>query len=121
VPSIDALTAGNFLSACTAGLDEEAHEPELHAVLLLELVLVPVAQFDHRLHVDFVERRQDRGSRLRLNEALGDALAQPRHRNALLGRCASASGADVTGARAAGAGGAGGAGAAVAAAPESAA
>ena len=83
VPSIDALTAGNFFSAVHGRLDEEAHEPELDAVLLLELVLVPVAQLDHRLHVDLVERGQDRGGRLRLHEALGDALAQPRHRHAL--------------------------------------
>ena len=66
-------------------LDEEAHEAELDAVLLLEALLVAVAQIDHRLHVDFVERGQDRGGRLRLHEALGDALAQPRHRHALLG------------------------------------
>ena len=66
-------------------LDEEAHEAELDAVLLLEALLVPVAQVDHRLHVDFVERGEDRGGRLRLHEALGDALAQARHRHALLG------------------------------------
>jgi hypothetical protein len=83
VPSIDALTAGNFFSAMHRRLDEEAHEAELDAVLLLEPVFVPVAQIDHRLHVDFVERRQDRGGRLRLHETLGHALAQPGHRHTL--------------------------------------
>jgi hypothetical protein len=33
----------------------------------------------------FVERGEDRGGRLRLHEALGHALAQARHRHALLG------------------------------------
>ena len=59
-------------------------------MLLLEAVLVAVAQLDHRLHVDFVERRQDRRGRLRLHQPLGDALAQPRHRHALLGPAARA-------------------------------
>jgi hypothetical protein len=43
VPSISALTAGISFSAWT-GLGEEAHEAELHAVLLLEQVLVLLAQ-----------------------------------------------------------------------------
>jgi hypothetical protein len=67
------------------GLDEEAHEAELDAELLLEALLVAAAQLDHRLHVDFVERRQDGRRRLRLHPPLGDARAQPRHRHALLG------------------------------------
>ena len=66
------------------GLHEEAHEAELDAVLLLEALLVAVAQFDHRLHVDLVERGQDRGGGLRLHEPFGDPLAQARHRYALL-------------------------------------
>jgi hypothetical protein len=65
------------------GLHEEAHEAELHAMLFLEALLVLVAKLDHRLHVDFVERRQDGGGGLRLKEAFGDTLAQPRHRHAL--------------------------------------
>ena len=47
-------------------LDEERHEAELHAVLLLEALLVAVAQIHHRLHVDLVEGREDRRGRLRL-------------------------------------------------------
>ena len=57
-------------------------------MLLLEAVLVAVAQLHHRRHVDLVERGQDGGGRLRLHEALGDARAQARHRNALLGAVA---------------------------------
>ncbi len=74
-----------LLQSLHRSLDEERHEAELHAVLLLEPVLVPVAQVHHRLHVHFVERRQDRRGRLRLDETLGDALPQARHRDALLG------------------------------------
>ncbi len=54
-------------------------------MLLLELVLVAVAQIDDRLHVDFVERGQDGRRRLRLHQPFGDARAQARHRHALLG------------------------------------
>ena len=84
LPSIDALTDRELLERVHRRLDEERHEAELDAVLLLEALLVSVAQLDHRLHVDFVERGQDGRGRLRLNEALGDALAQARHRHALL-------------------------------------
>ena len=47
--------------------------------------LVFVVQLDHRLHVDFVEGGQDRGVLLRLQQPLGDARADARHRHALLG------------------------------------
>ena len=66
-------------------LDEESHEPQLDAVLLFEAVLVAAAKLDDRRHVHFVERGEDRGGRLRLHQSLGDTLAQPRHRNTLLG------------------------------------
>ena len=102
LPSIDAFTSGYFLSACTAAFDEEAHEAELHAVLLLEAVLVPVAQVDDRLHVHFVERREDRGGRLRLHEALATRCAQARHRHALLGTIERALGRGRLARRAAG-------------------
>ncbi len=52
-------------------------------MFLLELVLVLVAQVDHRLHVDFVERGQDGVGGLRLQQALGDAGAQAAHRHPL--------------------------------------
>ena len=74
---------GKLLERVHRRLDEEPHEAELDAVLLLEALLVAVAQIDDGLHVDFVERREDRRGRLRLHEALRDALAQPRHRHAL--------------------------------------
>jgi hypothetical protein len=67
------------------GLDEERHEAQARAVLLLEALLVLLAHLDHRRHVHFVERGEDRGGRLRLHQALGDALAQARHRHALVG------------------------------------
>jgi hypothetical protein len=46
LPSTDAFSSGYFFSACDRGLHEEAHEAELHAVLLLEAVLEAVAQVD---------------------------------------------------------------------------
>jgi hypothetical protein len=67
------------------GLDEEGHEAEAHAVLLLELVDVLLAHLHHRTHVHFVEGGQDGIGRLRLHQALGDAGAEARHRHALLG------------------------------------
>jgi hypothetical protein len=42
-------------------------------------------------HVHFVERGQDGVGGLRLQQALGDAGAQARHRHALLGLSASSS------------------------------
>jgi hypothetical protein len=44
-----------LLQRVHGGLHEEAHEAELHAVFLLEAILVLVAQVDDRLHVDFVD------------------------------------------------------------------
>ena len=74
LPSIDGVDERILLQRVHRGLDEEAHEAELHAVLLLEPVLVALAQFDDRLHVHFVEGGEDRGGRLRLHQPLGDAL-----------------------------------------------
>ncbi len=54
-------------------------------MLLLEPLLVALAQLLHALQVDLVEGGEDRGGVLRLHQALGDARAQPRHRHALLG------------------------------------
>ncbi len=53
-------------------------------MLFLELVLVLRAQIHHRLHVDFIESREDRGSGLGLQQTLGHTGAQARHRHALL-------------------------------------
>ena len=69
--------------------NEERHEAQLHAVFFFEFVLVLRTQFHHRCHVDFVERREDGGGRLRLQQTLGDACAQARHGDALLGAVAS--------------------------------
>ena len=80
------VDGGDFLQRLHAGVHEEAHEAELHAVLLLEQVLVLVAQRHHRAHVDLVEGREHGGGVLRLLEAARDGLAQPRHLHALLAR-----------------------------------
>ena len=85
LPSTDALMSGYFFSACDGGLHEEAHEADLDAVLLLELLLEALAHFHHRRHVHFVEGGQDRVGRLRLHQAFGHARAQAAHRHALLG------------------------------------
>ena len=61
------------------------HEAQANAVFLLELLLVLLAQRHDRLHVDLVEGREDGVGLLRLEQALGHALTQARHRHALLG------------------------------------
>jgi hypothetical protein len=53
-------------------------------VLLLEQVLVVIAQRHNRGHVDLVEGRQHGGGALCVLEAAGDGLAQPRHAHAFL-------------------------------------
>ena len=55
---------GYFFSARDRGLHEEAHEADLDAVLLLELLLEALAHLHHRRHVHFVERGQDGVGRL---------------------------------------------------------
>jgi len=95
---------GYFLSAMHRRLDEERHEAELHAVLLLEAVLVAVAQLHHRRHVEFVEGGEDGRCLLRLNQAFGDAGAQAGHRYALLGAVAGQGGFDRRGNRGGGRG-----------------
>ena len=70
------VDGGNLLQRLAAGLDEKAHEAELHAVLLFEQILVAVAQLHHRAHIDLVESRQHGGGVLRLLKPPGDGLAQ---------------------------------------------
>ena len=72
------------LERLDGGLHEEGHEAELHAVFLLEGVLVFRAQVHHGLEIDLVERGELRLRVLRFEQALGDARAQPRHRHALI-------------------------------------
>ena len=45
-------------------------------MFFLEPILVPVAQIDHRLHVDFIECRQDGVGGLRLQQTFCNACAQ---------------------------------------------
>ena len=77
------VDGGNFLQRLDAGAHEEAHEAELHAVLLLEQLLELIAQAHDRAHVDLVEGRQHGGGVLCVLQAPRDGLAQPRHVHAL--------------------------------------
>ncbi len=63
-------------------LDEEAHETELDAVLLLEGVLVLAAQRHHVSHVDFIECREHGGGVLRILQPASDGLPEPAHPDA---------------------------------------
>ena len=76
----------NVFERMHAGLHEEAHEAELHAVLLLEALLVMRAQVHHRAHVHLVERGEHGRRVLRLLQAPRDGLPQPRHAHALFAR-----------------------------------
>src|SRR4051812_24780821 len=73
----------DFLERLHARLYEEAHEAQLHAVLLLEQFLVLIAQVHHRAHVDLIEGREHGSRALRLLEPARDGLAQPGHLHAL--------------------------------------
>jgi len=85
-----------LLERLTHRAHEERHERQLDAMLLLDLLLVLVAQRIERGHVDFVERRQVRGGVLGLEQILGDALAARRHLLARLAltRCRAISSRD---------------------------
>src|SRR5205085_2446164 len=58
---------------------EEPHEPEADVVLLLEGVLVLVAQLHHGGQVGLVEGREGGGGLLRLDQPLRNAAAQGGH------------------------------------------
>src|ERR1700704_2939319 len=66
------VDGGDFLERLHAGLHEESHEAELDAVLLLEQLLVLIAQMHHRAHVDLVEGRKHGSRALRLLEPARD-------------------------------------------------
>ena len=76
----------DFLQRVGDRLGEEAHEAELHAVLLLEHVLVLGPQLHHRRHVDLVEGGEHRGGVLRFLQPPRDGLAQLGHPHALFAR-----------------------------------
>jgi hypothetical protein len=65
----------DFLQRMGHRLGEEAHEAELHAVLLLEQVLVLFAQIHHRAHVHLVVGGQHGGRVLRILQPAGDGLS----------------------------------------------
>src|SRR5690606_6624161 len=64
---------GETLERLGGSLDEEGHEAQTHTVvLLLEQVLVLLAQVHDRLHVDFIIGSQHGHARLGIHQALGD-------------------------------------------------
>ena len=65
------------------GLDEEAHEAEAHAVLLLEGLAHLLAHLLDLGQVHLVEGGEHGDAVLGLHQALGDALADAGHRHAL--------------------------------------
>jgi hypothetical protein len=80
------IDGGNFLQRLHAGAHEEAHEAELHAVLLLEQVAILTAHRHHMRHVDLVEGREHGGGVLCVLEPARDGLAQSRHLHAFFTR-----------------------------------
>ena len=84
VDDVGAVDAGvdqrERLECLDGGLHEHRHEPELDAVLLLELLVVLRPQVHDRGHVGLVERGQRGGGVLRFEQPLGDPLADLRHR-----------------------------------------
>jgi hypothetical protein len=75
----EAVDVGDLPERGDTGLDEEGHEPELHAVGLLEGLLVSRAEGHDVRHVALVEGGEHRGGVLRLDEADGDALSELAH------------------------------------------
>jgi hypothetical protein len=69
-PSMLGVDGGDILQGVDDGLGEEAHEAELHAVLLHEVVLVFRAQGHDGGHVDLVEGREHGGLVLGGDQAL---------------------------------------------------
>ena len=80
------IHGGDFPQGLDAGLHEEAHEAQLHAVALLEQVLVLVPDIHDGAHVHVVERGEHRRRVLRILEAARDGLPQTRHLHAFLAR-----------------------------------
>ncbi len=84
VPSTDALTTGNFFRASIDAFTKNDMKPELHAMFLLEAILVPRAQFLDSSQIDLIKRSQKRLCRLGFNESLRNPLAQSSHGHPLL-------------------------------------
>ena len=98
LPSIEALTTGNFFSASTAAFTKKDMKPSFTPCFFSKPSLYFARSVHHGLEVDLVERGELRLRVLRLEQALGDARAQARHRHALI---LSAGGAGGGAARAA--------------------
>jgi hypothetical protein len=76
----------DFFQRMADRLGEEAHEAELHAMLLLKQLLVLFADVHHRAHVHLVVGGQHGGGVLRVFQAAGDGLAQAGHAHAIFAR-----------------------------------
>ena len=79
-PSIRALTAGNAFRASIAALTKNDMKPRPTPCFFLNVSLYLARRSMTARHVGLVERRQDRGGLLRLDQALGDPLADRAHR-----------------------------------------
>lgn len=69
---------GLLLESSSCSLDEERHEAELDAVLLLEVSLESVSDFHGSTHVDFLEGGQQRVGVLRIFKTFSDSLTHSR-------------------------------------------
>ena len=78
--------AWDVMQSVDTRFHKKAHEAELHAVLLLEQILVALAHIHDRGHVHLVERGEHGGGVLRFLEPAGDRLAQLGHAHALFPR-----------------------------------
>mmetsp|Transcript_842 Transcript_842/g.2144 ORF Transcript_842/g.2144 Transcript_842/m.2144 type:complete len:415 (-) Transcript_842:394-1638(-) len=84
VPVDDGVDRGHLLQRVGRRLDKGAHEPELHAVLLHELVLVLLPEGHEVGHVDLVKGGEHGVGVLGPLEPLGDALPHAGHGHAPL-------------------------------------
>ena len=78
------VDSGDLLHGEGGGLGESAHEAELGAGLLEDLILVELAHLHKTRHVDLVESGERGGSVLGLLQALGDPQAHAVHLDAAL-------------------------------------
>ena len=85
-PSISALTAGTSRSAWMQAFTKKPMKPSFTPWRFSNRSLYSFLQLHDGAHVHVVERGEHRRRVLRILEAAGDGLAQPRHAHALLAR-----------------------------------
>lgn len=86
------VDGGDLLGGQAGGAREGAHETELDAGLLEDLVLVELPELHYGGHVNLVEGGQGGGGVLGLLEALGDSEPHAVHLDALLSTLAEGGG-----------------------------